>query len=80
MNVKEFVLDYLQREYSFPEDADILAINYQKEGYVDSMAFIGFIATIEDEFGIAFEDEDMENPDIQIVGKLIEMIESKMQA
>ena len=77
-DVKEFVTEYIQREYTVAEDVDIMALNYIEAGYIDSMGLIQFIATLEDEFGIAFSDEDMQNPDIRIVGKLIQMITDKM--
>lgn len=77
-NVKEFVTEYIQREYTVADDIDIMTLNYVESGYVDSMGLIQFIATIEDEFSIEFEDEDLENPEIKIVGKLIELIERKM--
>ena len=77
-DVKEFVTEYIQREYTVAEDMDIMTLNYIEAGYIDSMGLIQFIATLEDEFGIAFSDEDMQNPDIRIVGKLIQMITDKM--
>lgn len=79
-DVKEFVTEYIQREYTVPEDKDIMTLNYIEEGYIDSMGFIQFISTIEDEFGIEFEVEDIENPDVRIVGKLIEIVNSKLDA
>lgn len=78
-DVKEFVTDYIQREYTVPEDVDIMTLNYIEEGYIDSMAFIQFISTIEDEYDIEFEVEDIENPDLRIVGKLIDFINSKVE-
>ena len=52
--VKDFVLDYIQREYSLPNDVDVMEFNYIDSGYVDSMGLIQFIATLEDEFNISF--------------------------
>lgn len=77
-NVKEFVTEYIQREYTVADDIDIMTLNYVESGYIDSMGLIQFIATIEDEFSIEFEDEELENPEIKVVGKLIELIERKM--
>lgn len=79
-SVKEFVLEYLQREYTLPEDIDAMELNYVDSGYVDSLALIQFIATIEDEFGISFTDDDLSNPDIKVVGRLIRMIFEKTNA
>lgn len=78
-NIQTFITDYIQREYTIPEDVDILALNYIETGYVDSLGLIQFIATIEDEFSIEFTDDDLANPDIKVVGKLIRMIEEKTQ-
>lgn len=77
-DVKEFVTEYIQREYTVPEDIDIMTLNYIEAGYIDSMGLLQFIATLEDEFGIAFTDEDMQSQDIRVVGKLIEMITKKV--
>lgn len=79
-DVKEFVTEYIQREYTVPEDVDIMNLNYIEAGYIDSMGYIQFISTIEDEFDIEFEVEDIENPDMRIVGKLIDFINSKINA
>ncbi len=77
-DIKEFVTEYVQREYTVPEDVDIMTLNYIEAGYIDSMGFIQFISTIEDEFDIEFEVEDIENPELRIVGKLIDFIKSKI--
>ncbi|MCD7826401.1 MAG: phosphopantetheine-binding protein [Clostridiaceae bacterium] len=76
--IQEFLLDYIQREYSLPEDVDFVTFNYVESGYIDSMGLVQFIATIEDEFGIEFADEDLENPKIHVIGGLIDFIKSKM--
>lgn len=78
INVKKFVLDYIQREYTIPDDVDILTLNYIESGYIDSLGMIQFIATLEDEFNITFSDDDLAKPDIKVVGKLIKLIESKL--
>lgn len=78
-NVKEFIIDYIQREYDIPDDVDILNLNYVEEGYIDSLGLIQFIAVLEDEFGITFTDEDLGSEDIKVVGKMAELIASKME-
>lgn len=77
-DIKEFVTEYIQREYTVPEEVDIMTLNYIEAGYIDSMGFIQFVSTIEDEFDIEFEVEDIENPDMKIVGKLIDFISAKV--
>jgi acyl carrier protein len=77
-DIKEFVTEYIQREYTVADDVDIMTLNYIEAGYIDSMGFIQFVSTIEDEFDIEFEVEDIENPDMKIVGKLIDFISAKV--
>ena len=79
-DIKEFVTEYIQREYTVSADVDIMALNYIEAGYIDSMGLLQFIATLEDEFNISFTDEDMSSPDIKVVGTLIAMIEKKIEA
>ena len=33
-NVKDFIIDYMQREYTIPDDVDIIKLNFVEEGYV----------------------------------------------
>lgn len=76
--IEQFIIDYIQREYTIDDSINILELNYVESGYIDSMGLIQFIATIEDEFQIEFSDDDLDNPDIKVVGKLAKMIEKKM--
>ena len=77
--VKDFIVDYIQREYTVPNDVDILSLNFVDEGYVDSIGLIQFMYILEDEFNISFSDDDLKNPDIKVVGGLISIVESKLQ-
>ena len=79
-SVKDFIIEYIQREYTIPDDIDIINLNFVDEGYVDSMGLVQFIFTLEDEFGISFSEDDLQNPDIKILGKLIAIVETKMEA
>ncbi|MBR2526889.1 MAG: hypothetical protein IKE58_00210 [Blautia sp.] len=79
-NVKEFIIDYIQREYTIPGDIDILTLNFVEEGYVDSLGLIQFVYTLEDEFNISFSENELKSPDIKIVGNLIRLVEAKMEA
>lgn len=78
-DVKEFVTEYIQREYTVPAEVDIMTLNYVEAGYIDSLGMLQFIATIEDEFNVVFSDEDMKSSDIKVVGTLIDMIKNKME-
>ena len=77
--VAEFIVDYIQREYTIPDGIDIKKVNYVDEGYIDSLGLIQFISIIEDEFGIAFTDKELASQGIKTVGGLIDLIVSKME-
>lgn len=77
--VKEFIIEYIQREYTVSDDTDIMNLNYVEEGYIDSLGLIQFIAVIEDEFGIEFSDDDLASEDVKVVGKIINLVTSKME-
>lgn len=77
--VKDFIIDYIQREYTVPNDVDIINLNFVEQGYVDSLGLVQFVYTLEDEFGVTFSDEELQSPDIKVVGKLIAIVETKME-
>ena len=78
-NVTGFIIDYIQREYTIPDGVDMMNLNYVEEGYIDSLGLIQFIAVIEDEFGITFTDDELISEDIKVVGKMANLIASKME-
>ena len=77
--VKEFIVDYIQREYTIPENVDIMNLNYVEEGYIDSLGLIQFIASVEDEFGIFFSDDELSGEDVKVVGRMVDLIVDKMK-
>ena len=77
-SVKDFIVDYIQREYTIPDDIDVMGLNYVEEGYIDSMGLIQFITVIEDEFNITFTDEELAGEDVKVVGKMVDLVTSKM--
>lgn len=76
--VREFILDRLQKEYSFKEGTDIEKINYVEKGYMDSLGLIQFIGELEDEFDIEFSDEEMMDDSFRVVGSLIDLVTKKV--
>lgn len=78
--IKEFIVDYTQREYTLPADMDVMELNYIESGYIDSLGFVQFVALIEEEFDIVFSDEELDSPDMKVVGKLVALIDRKRNA
>ena len=79
-DIKEFIVDYIQREYTLPADTDVMELNYIESGYIDSLGFVQFVALIEEEFNIVFSDEELDSPDMKVVGKLVALIDRKRNA
>lgn len=78
MEIKEFILNEIQKEYSIEEGINLETLNYVEKGYVDSLGIIQFVLQIEDEYNIQFSDDEISSNEFQIVGKLIKMVESKV--
>ena len=78
--IKEFIVDYIQREYTLPADMDVMELNYIESGYIGSLGFVQFVALIEEEFDIVFSDEELDSPDMKVVGKLVALIDRKRNA
>ena len=78
--IEEFVLETIQKKYPIGPDVDRETLNYVENGYIDSLGLVQFVMEIELEFGIEFSDEELEDPDFKIVGKLVDMIRRKVEA
>ena len=78
--IKEFIVDYIQREYTLPADMDVMELNYIESGYIDSLGFVQFVALIEEEFDIVFSDEELDSPDMKVVGNVVPLIDRKRNA
>jgi acyl carrier protein len=52
-------------------------VDYLQEGWVDSMQFIGLIASIEYEFDIEFSNDEFQNRSFATISGLAQMIADK---
>ena len=71
--IKEFIVDYIQREYPLPADMDVMELNYIESGYIDSLGFVQFVALIEEEFDIG-EIDEAEAASMKTIGDLVRRI------
>ena len=78
-NVRETILEFIEREYKLPDDVDYETFDYTKSGYVDSMGLIQFIATLEDDFGISFSEKELLSEKFKTINGLEEIIMSKLK-
>ncbi|MFF5996805.1 hypothetical protein AAGS61_19010 [Lysinibacillus sp. KU-BSD001] len=79
MNVKEYIYEALQTDIQFEDNKNIDGINYIEDGYIDSFGMVRFIFELEEKFDISFTDDEMMSDDFKIVGKLIELVQHKIE-
>jgi len=78
MNIRDYVLSALQEKHSINNLVDLDKLNYIDEGYIDSFGIVQFVCNLEEQFNITFSDDEMMSDEFQVVGKLINLIESKI--
>lgn len=74
---KKYILEYLSERGELEEPVEI--INYVEEGFLDSMEVFVFTIELERQFDISFSEEEINLPEFRRVGKLIEIVEQKLQ-
>ncbi len=79
-DIREFVLEHIQSQYTIPEGEDVDGFNYVEKGYIDSIGIISFVLELEDAYGITFTDEELTDSGFQVVGTLVDMIQKKVEA
>ena len=78
-NVRETILEFVEREYKLPENIDYDGFDYIENGYVDSMGLVQFVAILEDEYQIEFSKEELFSGEFRTLGGLEKMIWSKIE-
>lgn len=79
--VREWLIEWFHAETVVSESTIREQTNqdYLKNEWIDSMQFIGMIATIEEEFGIEFSNDEFQNRSFATVDGLAELIADKIQ-
>ena len=77
--IREKILDFVEREYKLPDDVDYDSFDFVENGYVDSMGLVQFVAILEDDFDIEFTAEQLLSDEFKTVGGLEKIITSKIQ-
>ncbi len=76
--IREAILDFVEREYKLPDDIDQDSYDYVENGYVDSMGLVQFVAILEDQFDIEFTKDELLSSEFRTIGGLEKMISSKI--
>ena len=77
-NIKNTILEFVEREYKLPENIDYKSFDYIENGYVDSMRLVQFVAILEGKYNIEFSKDELLSDDFRTIHGLEEMIQSKI--
>jgi acyl carrier protein len=76
LRILDEVLSLNGRATSFTRDTPLLGAIPE----LDSMAVVSLITTLEEQFGMVIDDDDMDGATFATVGSLIEFVNSKLAA
>jgi len=77
--IRDFILEFVEREYKLPDDVDYETYDLMENGYIDSMALVQFVAILEDEFDIEFTSEELLSDRFKTVAGLEGIIQGKVK-
>ena len=77
--IRDAILEFVEREYKLPDDADYDNFDYVANGYVDSMGLVQFVAILEDDFDIEFSKEELLSSEFRTIGGLERLIREKTE-
>jgi len=82
MDIKDWLIDWFTKHSSLDAEGikAALTANYMEEGMIDSFSFVMLISDIDEEYGVAFTNEDFLNPDFMNIEGLTKMIDERKEA
>ena len=78
-SIREFILEYVERDYKLPENVDYETFDLIENGYIDSMGLVQFVAILEDEYDIEFTAEELLSPKFKTIEGLESIIQGKVK-
>ena len=77
MDIKECILELIQKNKSLPLGTDFETFEYMDNGFLDSLGVLQFIMALEEEFSIKFTDTEFESPSFRTLGGLLSILAVK---
>ncbi len=76
------IIDFLGKRGKLPEDKKkLLSYRYLDVGHIDSFGMVQLIMSIENEFDIELQAENLENVEgLSTVGGLVDLVETRVKA
>ena len=78
--IRNYLISLLEKKAALPANVDADKLNFIRQGYVDSIGVIKFVADIEAEFDIVLHDTDIESADFRTIGGLVSIIQDKIDS
>lgn len=78
-DIRETILDFVEREYKLPENVDYETFDIMENGYVDSMGLVQFVAILEDDFDIEFSAEELLSGSFKTIAGIEGIIKAKIK-
>ncbi len=78
--VEDIILEFVEREYKLPDDADLNTYDLFANGYIDSMGLVQFVAILEDEFDIEFTADELLSEEFKTVKGIETIIMRKLES
>ncbi|NVK17395.1 MAG: acyl carrier protein [Methylocystaceae bacterium] len=76
--IEQFIFDYISDHTPDLNEPLSRSTNFVECGLLDSFEILNFIMTIESEFNIKFQPQELANPDIRVISTLADVISHKM--
>ena len=76
-NIKEMILDFVQKEYPLPDGVDYDTFDLIENGYIDSMSLVVFVSLLEEEYDIEFTAEEIVSKGFRTISGIEKIIKSK---
>jgi len=76
-DVRNFLIDFIQRSHSLPKGDEIDSIDLFATGYVDSMAVIRLVVELESMFDVRIEEEDIVSTAFRTVAGIANLVKKK---
>lgn len=78
-NIHDMIVSFIEQEYKLPENVDFDTFDYVRNGYVDSLRIIKFVALIEDEYDIEFTSDELHSDKFRTIAGLENIIKAKIK-
>ena len=82
MEIKDWLINWFSKHSSMDveEIKAACTVNYMEQCMIDSFSFVMLLSDIDDEYGIAFTNDDFLNPDFMNIDGLAKLIDERKEA